>query len=58
LEIPGVQEEIIKRWENNKPKIVFTNNVAEGNWYDLGTYRPQKIVDWIKKEKIDEISLY
>lgn len=56
LEIPGVQEEIIKRWEKNKPKMVFTNNVEEGNWYDLGTYRPQKIVNWIRNEKI-EISI-
>ncbi len=55
-EIPGIQEEIISRWEGNKPKVVFTNNVQEGNWYDLGTYRPQKIVDWIRNEKI-EISI-
>lgn len=52
LEIPGIQEEIIKRWETNKPKMVFMNNVQDGNWYDLGTYRPQKIVDWIRNEKI------
>jgi len=57
LEIPGVQEEIIKRWETNKPNIVFTNNVQEGNWYDLGTYRPQKITEWIKNEKIIQIIL-
>ena len=56
LEIPGVQEEIIKRWEGNKPVVVFTNNIQQGNWYDLGTYRPQKIVDWIRNEKI-EISI-
>lgn len=53
LEIPGVQENVIKGWEANKPKIVFTNNVQQGNWYDLGTYRPQKIVDWIRNEKIE-----
>ena len=53
LEIPGVQDGIIKGWEVNKPKIVFTNNIQEGNWYDLGTYRPQKIVDWIRDEKIE-----
>jgi 4-amino-4-deoxy-L-arabinose transferase-like glycosyltransferase len=57
LEIPGVQEEIINRWDGNKPELVFTNNIQEGNWYDLGTYRPQKIVDWIKKEKITTINL-
>lgn len=57
LEIPGVQEEIVKRWEENSPVVVFTNNIQEGNWYDLGTYRPQKIVDWIKEEKITIINL-
>ena len=57
LEIPGIQEEIIKRWDSNKPEMVFTNNIQEGNWYDLGIYRPQKIVDWIKKEKIKQIVL-
>jgi len=52
LEIPGIQEEIIKRWNSNKPEIVFTSRIQEGGWYDLGTYRPQKIVDWIKYENI------
>jgi len=56
LEIPGIQEGIIKRWKGNKPEIVFTNNIQAGNWFDLGTYRPQKIVDWIRNEKI-EISI-
>ena len=53
LEIPGIQEGIIKMWKENKPEIVFTNNIQAGNWYDLGTYRPQKIVDWIRNEKIE-----
>ncbi len=52
LEIPDVQDEVIQKWSENKPKIVFTNTPQEGNWYDLGTYRPQKIVDWIKDENI------
>lgn len=58
LEVPGVQEEIISRWTQNKPAAVFTRAVEPGNWYDLGTYRPQKIVEWLKEEKINEISLY
>ena len=53
LEIPGIQEEILNRWDSNKPEAVFTNNIQAGNWYDLGTYRPQKIVDWIRNEKIE-----
>lgn len=57
LEIPGIQEEVIKGWETNKPKVVFANSIEDGNWYDLGTYRPKKIVDWIKKEKISQLML-
>jgi len=56
-EIPSFQEEVILRWGQNKPKVVFTSAPQPGNWYDLGTYRPQKITDWINKEKIDENSL-
>jgi len=56
-EIPSFQEEVILRWGQNKPQVVFTSAPQPGNWYDLGTYRPQKITDWIDKEKIDENSL-
>ena len=57
LEIPGVQEKIIARWQENPPTAVFTSELQSGNWYDLGTYRPQKIVDWLGKEKLKKIEL-
>lgn len=57
LEVPGVQVQIIGGWDKNKPKYVFVKDILPGNWYDLGTYRPKKIADWInnnylKKEEI------
>lgn len=57
LEIPGVQEEIISRWEGNPPKVIFWRTPFPGNWFDLETYQPKKIVSWIeqnytKKEEV------
>lgn len=49
LEILGVQEEIIGRWEENPPKAVFWQDPSPGNWFDLGTYQPKKITEWIEK---------
>lgn len=57
LEIPGIQEKILDVWEKNPPKYLFTTEPQPGNWYDLGTYRPQKIVNWIKQEQISELVL-
>jgi hypothetical protein len=49
LEIPEVQEKIISRWQRNKPRAIFWREPNPGNWFDLGTYQPQKITDWIEK---------
>ncbi len=48
LEVPGLQEQIIKGWETNKPGYIVIK---------MGTYRPKEITDWInnnyiKKEEI------
>jgi len=57
LEIPGIQEQIINRWDTNKPEYIIIQDILPGNWHDLGTYRPKKIVDWINRNyfKKDEI---
>ncbi len=47
LEIPGVQEEMITRWQDNPPGYIYWVNPSPGNWFDLGTYQPQKITKWI-----------
>ncbi len=49
LEIPGMQEEILKRWDMNKPGYIIIQDALPGNWHDMGTYRPKKIADWINK---------
>lgn len=48
LEIPGVQEEIIARWETNSPGVIVWREPGEGNWFDLGVYQPVEIKDWIE----------
>ena len=57
LEIPGVQEEIITRWEGNPPDTVIWRTPSKGNWHDLGTYQPAKIVNWISENYMKEKEL-
>ncbi len=57
LEIPGVQEEIINRWEQDRPFAVFWNNPKPGNWFDLATYQPKLITGWIKENYVRKIDL-
>ncbi len=52
LEIPGIQDQIISRWEENKPQKIIWQIPLGGNWYDLGTYQPDKITSWIEKNYI------
>lgn len=47
FEIPEVQEETIRRWEQNPPEAVVWQEPLKGNQFDLGVYQPQKIVEWI-----------
>lgn len=47
LEIPGVQEEVVKSLSSNAPSKIFWRTPDGGNWYDLGVYQPKKITDWI-----------
>lgn len=47
LEIPGVQEEVLSRWEINPPNVIFWRQPDKGNWFDLGAYQPQRIVEYI-----------
>ncbi len=49
LEIPGVQEKVIKGFEKNPPSVIFWLRPEGGNWYDIGTYQPKRISDWIEK---------
>lgn len=56
LEIEGLQEKVIQGFERDTPKVIFWKTPQQGNWYDLGTYQPKKLTEYIKKyyEKIDQ----
>ena len=49
FEIPGMQEETIGNWEQNPPKFIIWQPPVSGNWYDIGTYQPQKLTEWIRE---------
>lgn len=53
LEVPGVQEMVVERWSNSPagglPDFTFWRAPSPGNWFDLGTYQPQKIAQWIRE---------
>lgn len=48
LEIPGVQEEVLLKWDENPPYYIIWRKPSAGNWFDLGVYQPQKFVDYFK----------
>ena len=57
FEIPGLQEKVIAGWIVDPPKYIFWIPPIDGNWFDLGTYQPKKIVEYIKSnyKKVDQI---
>ncbi len=52
FEIPGIQQEVIDRWAENKPELVVVKKLQNGNQYDLGTYQPAKINQWFYENSI------
>lgn len=49
LEIPGVQEWTIEGLKKNPPEKVFWKIPSEGEWYDLGSYQPKEITNFIRQ---------
>lgn len=52
FEIPGLQEKVIEGWEKDPPIYIYWSKPEQGNWYDLGTYQPKKIVEYIRQNYI------
>lgn len=48
LEIPGAQEWVIEGLESDPPKKILWRIPSPGYWYNLGSYQPQKIIEYIK----------
>lgn len=57
LEIPNVQETVIKSFDTNPPSAIFWVDPLDGNWFDLGVYQPQKIKDWIKRNYTKKVEI-
>lgn len=49
LEIPGVQENILKQFENNPPKLILHKIPQNGEWFGLSTYRAKEISGYMRK---------
>lgn len=63
LEIPGIQDWVIKGFIETPPKVIYWKIPEHGNWYDLGVYQPKKITEYIKsnydkKEQIEGIEIW
>lgn len=58
MEIPQVQETVISGWNIDPPEKIYWKIPQNGEWYQLGTYQPRILVDYIKKkyEKIENIA--
>ncbi len=48
LEIPGVQEWAIEGFKKIPPKYIFYQKPQPGNWFDLGTYKPKRMIEYMK----------
>jgi len=47
-EIPDFQQKLLKRWGQNMPEYIVRKDIEAGEWYELGTYEPQAVTDWIE----------
>ncbi len=47
FEIPEMQEKVINGWKIDPPMFIYWTQPTTGNYYELGTYQPKKITDYI-----------
>ena len=57
FEIPGMQEKLIEGFEKDPPKIILWIEPKAGQWFDLATYQPIKIANWIRENYIKEMKV-
>ena len=44
---PGVENKVLEGLSQNNPELILVQTPQPGNWYDLGTYRPPQIMNFI-----------
>ena len=56
FEIPGLQVKVINGWKIDPPIYIYWTKPESGEWYELGTYQPKEIVEYIYINyiKVDE----
>ncbi|MEK7536193.1 MAG: hypothetical protein AAB559_00240, partial [Patescibacteria group bacterium] len=56
FETPKLQKSVINGWKIDPPRYIYWSKPKEGNWYDLATYQPKEIVEYIREKymKINE----
>ncbi len=52
MEIPGVQEKVIVGLESSQVDVIYRALPYNGKWYELGTYQPKKINDYINQKYV------
>lgn len=45
---PGVEDEVLSALQDNSPDYLLWKEAEVGEWWELGTYEPQNIRNWIK----------
>lgn len=57
-EVPGVQADTLASWSKSPPELIYSQVSEPGNWWELGTYQPADLVNWIQMNyhQIDNLS--
>src|SRR3989344_4340450 len=53
LEIPNLQERVIDSLEEDKPRYIIFQPYLKGGGYDLGSYRPDDVADYIDNNYVN-----
>jgi hypothetical protein len=48
-EVPGEADQILTRFAGTPPDKIFYKIPERGSWFDLGVYRPQKLVNYMNQ---------
>ncbi len=56
-EIVDVQESVLSAWRDTPPDYILWKEPEVGEWYELGTYEPKLITEWINDNYVRQVEL-
>lgn len=56
-EMPGESDRVIHAYQVSPPEYIVRQLPQPGNWYDLGTYEPQAITNFLEKDYIEQSTI-